>query len=188
MDNQPFPNGIFADRELEKLSPEALDRLDYLIAALKREGVYADLNLHVSRPWTRTKKWPNADKLEGYDKQVDVFHPDLIEANKHYAHDLLTHVNAYTKARYADEPAVAMVEINNEDTLFLWGGEQKLAGLPEPYAGVLQKQWNEWLAKRYGGGGEKGGGGGGGGGTPGGGGGGGARAPTPAGGGREQGA
>ena len=54
---------------------------------------------------------------------MDVFHPDLIAANKRYARDLLTHVNAYTKARYADEPAVAMVEINNEDTIFLWGGE-----------------------------------------------------------------
>ena len=41
MDNQPFPNGIFADWGLEKLSAEALDRLDYFIAALKKEGVYA---------------------------------------------------------------------------------------------------------------------------------------------------
>ncbi|HEX8912375.1 MAG TPA: cellulase family glycosylhydrolase [Humisphaera sp.] len=150
MDNQPFPNGIFADRDLEKLSAEALDRLDYFVAALKAQGVYANLNLHVSRPWSRTKKWPNADKLEGYDKQVDIFHPELIEANKRYARDLLTHVNPYTKARYADEPAVAMVEINNEDTIFLWGGEQKLAELPEPYAGMLQKQWNAWLVKKYG--------------------------------------
>ena len=34
MDNQKFPNGIFADDKLETLSPEAVDRLDYLIAAL----------------------------------------------------------------------------------------------------------------------------------------------------------
>jgi hypothetical protein len=151
MDNQPFPNGIFADKQLEKLSPEALDRLDYFVFALKQQGVYANLNLHVSRPFSRANKWPNADKLEGYDKQVDLFHPDLIAANKRYARDLLTHVNAYTKARYADEPAVAAVEINNEDTLFLWGGEQKLAALPEPYAGMLQTLWNAWLAKKYGG-------------------------------------
>lgn len=151
MDNQPFPSGIFADKKLEALSPEALDRLDYFISALKQQGVYANLNLHVSRPFSRTNHWPAADKLEGYDKQVDIFHPALIAANKRYAKDLLTHVNAYTKTRYADEPAVAAVEINNEDTLFLWGGEQKLAELPEPYAGILQKQWNEWLAKKYGG-------------------------------------
>jgi len=73
----------------------------------------------------------------------------LIAANQKYARDLLTHVNAYTKARYADEAAVAVVEINNEDTLFLWGGEGAIARLPEPYAGMLKKDWNGWLSKRY---------------------------------------
>ncbi|MDB5298431.1 MAG: hypothetical protein JWO87_94, partial [Phycisphaerales bacterium] len=57
--------------------------------------------------------------------------------------------NPYTHSRYADEPAVALIEINNEDTLFLWGGESKLADLPEPYAGQLQTLWNQWLVKKY---------------------------------------
>jgi len=150
MDNQPFPGGIFADRTLEKLSPDALDRLDYFVNALKQHGVYSNLNLHVSRPWSRTHDWPKAEQLpESYDKMLDVFDPELIAANKQYARDLLTHVNAYTKTRYADEPAVCIVEINNEDTLFLWGGESKLRKLPEPYAGNLQKLWNQWLQGRY---------------------------------------
>lgn len=149
MDMQTFPSGIFADRGMEKLSPEALDRLDYFVFALKQQGVYTNLNLHVSRWWSKTKGWPNADKLQSYDKQLDIFHPDLIAANKQYARDLLTHVNPYTKTTYAAEPAVAAVEINNEDTLFLWGGEQGLADMPEPYAGMLKKLWNEWLVKKY---------------------------------------
>src|SRR5690349_1325362 len=48
----PFPNGLFADNSLEKLSNEALDRLDYFIAALKAQGIYSDINLHVSRWWS----------------------------------------------------------------------------------------------------------------------------------------
>jgi hypothetical protein len=150
MDNQKFPNGIFADDKLESLSPEALDRLDYLIAALKKQGVYSNINLHVSRGYAKSHKWPNADKLpETYDKMIDIFHPDLITAEKQYAKDLLTHVNKYTGQPYTSEPAICMVEINNENTLFLWGGEQALANLPEPYAGVLQKLWNQWLVKKY---------------------------------------
>lgn len=150
MDAQKFPNGIWADEKGELMSPEALERLDYLVAALKREGVYVDLNLHVSRNWSKAHGWENADKLpESYDKMLDVFHPDLIAANAQYARDLLGHVNAYTKTAYAQEPAVAVVEINNEDTLFLWGGEAALAKLPEPYAGLLKHQWNGWLAKKY---------------------------------------
>jgi len=150
MDMRPFPGGIFADRTLEKLSPEALDRLDWFVAALKKRGIYSNINLHVSRTLSRAKGWENADKLGSFDKLVDIFHPELIAAQKRYARDLLTHVNAYTKNRYADEPAVAMVEINNEDTLFLWGGTRKLGELPGPYADMLQAQWNQWLTKRYG--------------------------------------
>ena len=149
MDNQVFPNGIWADAKTEKLSPEAIDRLDYFIAALAKQGVYANLNLHVSREWSKHHNWPNAEKL-GYDKIIDIFHPDLIAANKQYARDLLTHVNAYTGKRYADEPSVCMVEINNEDTLFTWDGEREIAKLPEPYAGMLNKLWNDWLTKKYG--------------------------------------
>jgi len=151
MDNQKFPNGIFADAKLETLSEEALDRLDYLIAALKKNGVYSNLNLHVSRPWAKTHNLENADKLpESYDKIIDIFNPEIIKANKQYARDLLTHVNKYTELAYSADPAVCMVEINNENTLFLWGGEQAIAKLPEPYAGMLNKLWNDWLAKKYG--------------------------------------
>ena len=93
---------------------------------------------------------PNADKLPDFDKMVDLFEPGLIAAQKQYAHDLLTHVNPYTHTRYADEPAVCFLEINNENTLFLWGGEQKLADLPEPYGNQLTGLWNNWLLKKYG--------------------------------------
>ena len=150
MDNQPYPNGIWADAKVEKLSDEALDRLDYLIAALKKQGIYSDINLHVSRAWSKAHGWPNADQLpEGFDKILDLFHPDLMAVNKLYAKDLLTHVNKYTGAPYTREPAVCIVEINNEDTLFLWSGERVLATLPEPYAGMFQKLWNHWLVKKY---------------------------------------
>lgn len=151
MDMQKFPNGIFADDTMETLHPEALDRLDYFIAQLKKNGIYANLNLHVSRTWSKTHKWENAAQIpESFDKILDIFHPELIAANKQYARDLLTHVNKYTQQAYAAEPAVAMVEINNEDTIFLWGGEQALDRLPEPYASLLQKLWNQWLVKKYG--------------------------------------
>src|SRR5258708_7161551 len=104
---------------------------------------------YAPRQYAKTHKWENADKIENYDKIVDVFHPELIEANKQYATDLLTHVNKYTNNRLADEPAVCMVEINNEDTIFFWGGVQKLANLPQPYSNILQKQWNDWLLAQY---------------------------------------
>ncbi|MCY2953325.1 MAG: carbohydrate binding domain-containing protein [Planctomycetota bacterium] len=149
MDMQPFPNGLFTDRTLDKLAPEALDRLDYFIAALKKQGLYSNLNLHVSRWYSRAHNWPNSNQLPEFDKMLDIFHPELIAAQKQFARDLLHHTNPYTNTRLADEPAVAIVEINNEDTLFLWGGEQKIANLPDPYATLFTQLWNTWLLKKY---------------------------------------
>ena len=151
MDNQPFPNGVFADRHLEQLSPEALDRLDYFVAALKARGVYADLNLHVSRNYAHYHRTPDGHDGPRIDKVVDLFDPELIAAQRRYAADLLTHVNGYTHARYADDPGVGLVEVNNENSLFMWGAAERLATLPEPYAAELKRQWNRWLADRYGG-------------------------------------
>ena len=144
MDGAPFPKGIFKDGKLETLSPEALDRMDYLIAALKKRGIYANLNLHVSNSWTRSHHWPDADKLPAQDKMIDLFHPELIAAQKQYARDLLTHLNPYTNTRYCDEPAIAMVEINNENTMFIWDGIRTLAKMPQRYRQILIERFAEW--------------------------------------------
>jgi hypothetical protein len=150
MDMFAYPSGIFADDKLETLSPKALERLDYLVAALKKEGIYCDLNLHVSRSYAKSHHWKNAEKLpESMDKMLDIFHPGLIAAEKQYAKDLLTHVNQYTGASYASEPSICMVEINNENSLFYWGGQEALAKLPKPYSDLFQKLWNDWLMKKY---------------------------------------
>jgi hypothetical protein len=78
-----------------------------------------------------------------------MYYPLCIVEQKRYARMLLLHVNAYTGNAYAEEPAVAMVEINNEDGL-LWqwlGG--RLDTVPRPYLDELGRQWNEWLRRRY---------------------------------------
>lgn len=150
MDMMKYPRGIFADDKLETLSPEALDRLDYFVAALKKNGVYSNINLHVSRHYSKAHKWENADKTPSFDKLIDIFHPELIRVNKQYARDLMGHVNQYTGKPYAEESAVCMVEINNEDSLLMWGSDRDLEQLVEPYAGMLQERWNAWLVKKYG--------------------------------------
>ena len=73
----------------------------------------------------------------------------MIESQREYARDLLTHVNPYTGNSYANEPAVALIEISNEDGLireWLWGS---LDALPPVYERELARQWNDWLKARY---------------------------------------
>ena len=137
-------------RDKLTIDPKKLDRLDYLIYQLKEHGVYVNLNLHVSRWFGDAEGFPHRDQRPDYDKGLDNFEPRMIELQKKYARDLLTHVNPYTKTAYAEEPGIAFVEISNEDALFAVWGWGRLDRLPEPYAGTFQKLWNAWLQKKYG--------------------------------------
>ena len=148
MDMLSAPGGIFA-KDGRTLDPGQLDKLDFFIAELKKNGIYADLNLHVSRTYPdrpRAEKKGNPD----YDKGVDNYCAAMIALQKDYARDLLTHVNAYTGKRYADEPAVALVEINNENALgFQWWAGQ-MDDLPKPYREELESLWAAWILKKHG--------------------------------------
>jgi len=148
MDSQPWPRGILERNDRTKLVPEALERLDRFLDRLAGQGIRANLNLHVGRSASRALGLP--DPGTKYDKIVGIFTPALIEAQKQYARDLLTHVNPHRGLRYADDPAVAFVEVTNEDSLFMWSAARDLRALPEYYAGILRERFNAWLKARYG--------------------------------------
>lgn len=154
MDNQTFPNGIRARNvsHTRDLDPEALDRLDYLIAQLKRNGIYVNLNLLVSRPFNAADGLPKEIEQLGWKERhiVGFFYEPMIELQKEYARKLLTHRNKYTGLAYAEDPAVAFVEINNENGLIhAWLGND-IDTMPKVFQDELQRQWNAWLKARYG--------------------------------------
>jgi hypothetical protein len=139
-----------ASRNKTIIDPKKLDRLDYLVYQLKQHGIYTNLNLHVSRWLDEAEGFSARSQRPTYDKGLDNFEPRMIELQKKYARDLLTHVNPYTKTAYCDEPAVAFVEINNENALFAQWGWNQLDELPEPYATTFRQAWNQWLRTKYG--------------------------------------
>lgn len=129
------------------LDPEKLDRLDWFIHQLKENGVYANLNLHVSRTYPGLKE-ANLPYAYRYGKMVDRFYEPFVRMQEEYATALLDRVNPYTQLRVADDPAVAFVEMNNENTLLAMRGEA-LAGLSGPYRAALEAKWRAWLKGRY---------------------------------------
>lgn len=148
MDSYVIWGGHNAKNHLD-ISPEALEKLDYLIYQLELNGVYVNINLHVSRQFDERDGMVNGEGVPNYDKGLDNFQPQMIEYQKKYAKDLLTHVNPYTKKAYVDDPGIAMIEINNENSVLCsWSGGH-LDNLPEPYASDFRKLWNEWLSKKY---------------------------------------
>jgi hypothetical protein len=144
-----------AYKDHQHIDAAQLDRLDYLISQLKKNGVYVNINLHVSRQFTPDDGFSASvnDIKMGFDKRVDEFDRRMILLQKNYAHDLLTHVNPYTGLSYAADPCVAVIEINNENSLVgdPWATlGADLDTVPEPFRGELVGQWNVWLTKKYG--------------------------------------
>jgi hypothetical protein len=147
MDTARWPRGIWNTKDGKTIEPQALDRLDYFINELAQRGIWVNVNLHVGRTHSEYLGLPDSDS--NYDKVAGIFTPALIDAQKRYARELLTHVNPYRKVRYADDPAIAFVEITNEDSFFMWDGDRRLRRLPPYYAKILQGRFNDWLRSRY---------------------------------------
>ena len=131
------------------LDPKQLDKLDYMIAAFKKRGIYVNINLHVGRALDERDGFQNSQGLPKMGKGVGQFVPRMIELQKEYAQKLLTHVNPYTGNAYTDEPSVAMIEISNEDGLTRFHFDGTFDRLPDPYASELRRQWNDWLHETY---------------------------------------
>lgn len=142
--------GIIADDILthRNFSVSQLDRLDYMISALKKRGIYVDINLNVAHVWDERDGFTS--RSPGRDSGLNNFEPRMIELQKEYARKLLTHVNPYTGLAYRDDPCVAMVELNNENGLLYEYRSGRIDLLPDPYASEFRKQWNEWLLRKYG--------------------------------------
>ena len=144
----------------QKISPEQLDKLDYLIACLIKAGIYIDINLNNSRQY-REGDGVAEHKLLGIAKSVTLFDDRLIELQKMYAKQLLTHVNPYTGRAYVDEPAVCIVEFINENSLVEAWFRGRLKGqrtepdgdvwcdIPAYYGQALTVKYNEWLKRNY---------------------------------------
>jgi hypothetical protein len=141
----------YASGTSRRLDAEVLDRLDYFVAQLKQRGIYLNINLLVSRRFKAGDGLPAAiERLAWKDQhRVGLFDAKMIELQKEYARNLLTHRNPYTKLRYTEDPAVAFVEICNENGLLVSYLGGVLDTLGEPFAGDLQRQWNAWLRQRY---------------------------------------
>jgi hypothetical protein len=154
MDMFPFPQGIRArgGQGTADLDAEALDRLDYLIARLQEHGIYANLNLLVSRPFDRGDGLPaEIERLDWKDRHVvGFFDQCAVRTQQQYARNLLTHRNPYTDRTYAEDPGVAFVEINNENGLFHAWLSGQVDRLPEGFRNDLRRRWNDWLEQRYG--------------------------------------
>ncbi len=105
--------------DTKELDPDALARLDYLIAALKARGIYVAIELQGARRFRDgDASIPNARKLPPGGGPAAAFDPNVREAARKAAELLLGHVNPETGLALRDEPALAWITLAGELSMF----------------------------------------------------------------------
>ena len=124
-----------------RLDPESLDRFDYLIHALEKEGIYIFMDLLVYRTFKEKDGLENVYALSPNGaKPYSCFVPEIIELQKEYAGQLLGHTNPYTGKSLADDPGMALVAVTNENDMF----NQPFPVTAEPYRTILLNKFRTW--------------------------------------------
>ena len=121
-----------------------------VVNAMKAEGIYSHFSIYFPL-WLRPK--PGTPWLPGYDGQklpfaALYFNPDFQKQYQSWWQALLMTKDNTTGKRLIDEPAVAGVELINEDSYFFWTFSSE--NLPAPELEMLEKQFGDWLKARYG--------------------------------------
>lgn len=133
----------------ERIDPDKLDRLDYWISRLKEKGIYVYLDLLDFRTFTEAEGIKDGKRLGRGAKPYAVFVEPLLILQQRYAKALLRdHINPYTGLSYAEDPAVCMIELCDENGLL---AKRKLWDRLLPaYRDMLVARWNGWLRAKYG--------------------------------------
>ena len=139
------------DRRLtttRRLDPESLDRLDYLVYALKEQGIYLYLDLMTYRKFKSADGVQKANELKDSAKPFSTVDPTLIELQKEFATQLWCHVNPYTGLAYKDDPAFVLTEITNECDLITNNCDIPAGQPGHSYTAALRLRFRDWLQER----------------------------------------
>lgn len=105
-----------------QLNADWLDKLDQWIAALRDEGIYIWLDMHVGRAFTAADGVEDFAELANGEATIDArgynyVSPSIERLMRDFQTAYLTHRNAYTGLTYAEDPAVMGVQLTNENDL-----------------------------------------------------------------------
>lgn len=143
------------DQPLDTVDEQALDELFVLVAEMKRRGIYLTISpyyAHSIKLWkdggdALRRQWGlPRDPKAGDPNGLLFFDAKMQSAYKAWLRELFTRPNPYTGVPLKDEPAVAIFQIQNEDSLLFWTFD-KIKGLDRD---ILRRQYAEWLTEKYG--------------------------------------
>ncbi len=125
-----------------RLEETMMRRMDWLVAACSEEGLYISTDLFVSRTnrgiaWRAVGVDRDGNLSPADMKKCAPIHEGVFSNYVAFASNWLCRVNASTGRRYADEPALAWINLINEGDL-----DEGASARPG-----YQEAWEKWLAE-----------------------------------------
>ncbi|OJW16258.1 MAG: hypothetical protein BGO49_18900 [Planctomycetales bacterium 71-10] len=124
--------------DTREFDPVALERLDHLVAALQKRGIYVALELLGGRRFRSEDGVKSAGLLAPGGGPAAVVDPTIAQLNSDASAALLGRTNAETGRALRDDPALAWVTLAGEVSLF--DLIDRPDGLPAPYDAELRRR------------------------------------------------
>ncbi len=128
-----------------------LNKLQYTVQALKKQGIYSELS-------TFFPLWMQMIPSDGLVGSAAAksknpfgrlfFEPRMQDLYRAWVRTILTTTDPRTGKSLAEEPAVALFEIINEDSLLFWTFTAENVGAPAWT--LIEQQFAQWAEKQYG--------------------------------------
>ncbi len=153
--------GIQSPDSCVEFDPEGLDRMDYQVARFKQAGIYVLLSAHFGalKLGPADKQYvPYLEEFGTFDGNKDrvttphsavQYSPELQDVQVRQMVRLLEHKNPYTGLTYAQDPAVAFIEIINEQSILFYTSMNPLKASPTLRRQVAER-FSDWLREKYG--------------------------------------
>ncbi len=153
-------SGIHNNHDTRKIDPEMGRHWDAYNAMLAERGIYTGWSPFYALKLTKADE----NRVWAYDEIMRTddgpgwyhastiglvnFAPDLQDLHIAIFQNLLNRTNTVTGKRYADDPSLAYIEIQNEDDIFFWYDD--LVNSCPTYKNYLNREFSKWLIKKYG--------------------------------------
>jgi hypothetical protein len=134
------------DAALTDINKAERDAIWRMVAAMRKEGIYTTLSPYWGVPMKFAKDWGLAGDNEQSALGLLFFDETLQAAYKAWLKKLLAEKNPYTGMTLAQDPSLAVFQLQNEDSLLFW----TVDAIKGPQREALERRFADFVRSKHG--------------------------------------
>lgn len=134
------------DAAITDIDEAERDAIWRTVAAMRQQGIYTTLSPYWGVPMKFAPHWNIAGGPGQPALGLLFFDPQLEAAYRQWLRRLLTEPNPYTGLPLAKDPALAILQLQNEDSLLFW----TVDSIQGPQREALERRFTDFVRSKYG--------------------------------------